>query len=193
MGLAGKGWGYPGFHVRLIFSGRLANYRWIINGALLLYRARNNTWTRLKEAIDRGYANVVSSRNPEDEVYGLVYDLTSSDEVSLDRNEGVPFSYAKEILAVDFWESQDGKVTDVSLNGSEKHVLVYIDRKRVVDGQSQSEYIHRINMGIKDAVYGAGVPFSYVQKVMRHFIPEQGQTEVEELARKQAMNFEEGR
>lgn len=48
-------------------------------------------------------------------------------------------------------------------------------------------------MGIKDAVYGAGVPFSYVQKVMRHFIPEQGQTEVEELARKQAMNFEEGR
>ena len=72
-------------------------------------------------------------------------------------------------------------------------MLVYIDRKRVVDGQPQEEYIHRMNMGIKDAVYGAGVPFTYVQKVMRPVIPEQGQTEVEELARKQAMNFEEGR
>lgn len=71
-------------------------------------------------------------------------------------------------------------------------MLVYIDRKKVVDGQPQAEYIHRINMGVKDAVYRAGVPFTYVQKVIRRFIPEQEQTEVEELARKQAINFEEG-
>ena len=72
-------------------------------------------------------------------------------------------------------------------------MLVYIDRKRVADDHPQEEYIHRINMGIKDAVHGAGVPFTYVQNVIRSFIPVQGRTEVEELARKQAMNFEEDR
>lgn len=38
--------------------GHLAQYRCIIN--------------------DRGYANIVSSTKPEDEVYGHVYNLTSS-------------------------------------------------------------------------------------------------------------------
>ena len=126
-------------------------------------------------------------------MYGLVYDLTSSDEDKLDRNEGVPFSYTKEIIAVDFWESKDGEAVDVSCYYTNKHVLVYIDRDRVVDDNPQKEYIHRMNMGIKDAVHKAGVPFAYVQKVMRPFIPEHGQPEEEELARKQAMNFQEAR
>ena len=50
-----------------------------------------------------------------------------------------------------------------------------------------------MNMGIKDAVQEAGVPFAYVEKVMRPFIPEYGQPEVEVLARKQAMKFQEAR
>lgn len=70
-------------------------------------------------------------------------------------------------------------------------MLVYIDRKRVVDDNPQEEYIHRMNQGIKDAVDAAGVPFSYVQKVMRPFIPEQGKKEAEEVARKQALSFED--
>lgn len=70
-------------------------------------------------------------------------------------------------------------------------VLVYIDRKRVVDDHPREEYIHRMNMGIKDAVDGAGVPFAYVQRFMRPFIPEQVDNEVEGLARKQASNFED--
>ena len=76
-----------------------------------------------------------------------------------------------------------------------KHVLVYIDRERVADDNPQKEYIHRMNMGIKDAVHKAGVPLAYVQKVMRPFIPERGQParEVEELARKQATDFQEAR
>ncbi|KAF6237916.1 hypothetical protein HO173_004117 [Letharia columbiana] len=40
--------------------GHLAQYRWIIS--------------------DRGYANIVSSTKPEDEVYGHVYNLTSSSD-----------------------------------------------------------------------------------------------------------------
>lgn len=122
-------------------------------------------------------------------MYGLVYQLTSSDEDRLDRNEGVPFDYTKEVIAIDFWESKDGKAVDVSSQGMNEDVLVYIDRTRVVDHQPQEEYIHRMNMGIKDAVDEAGVPFAYVQKVIRPFIAEQGRKEVEELARKQALNF----
>ena len=72
-------------------------------------------------------------------------------------------------------------------------MLVYIDPERVARDNPQKEYIHRMNMGIKDAVHKAGVPFAYVQKVMRPFIPEHGQPEVEELAMKQAMNFQEAR
>ena len=101
------------------------------------------------------------------------------------------------MIAVDFWESKDGEAVDVSCYGINKQVLVYIDRERVADDNPQKEYIHRMNMGIKDAVRKAGVPFAYVQKVIRPFIPEHWQPsekiEVEELARKQAMNFQEAR
>lgn len=65
------------------------------------------------------------------------------------------------------------KAVNVSLWGRKKDVLVYIDRKRVVDTNPQEDYIHRMHMGIKVAVDEAGVPFAYVQKVIRHFIPDQ--------------------
>ena len=106
-------------------------------------------------------------------MYGLVYELTSSDEDGLDRNEGYPFAYTKEIFSIDFWESKDRKAVDVSFPGTKKDVLVYIDRKRVVDDLPRREYIYRMNMGIKDAVDEAGVPFAYVHKIIRPFIPEQ--------------------
>ena len=94
------------------------------------------------------------------------------------------------MVAIDLWESKYGKRVDVSLPGMKKDVLVYVDRKRVVDDKPQEEYIYRMNRGIKDAV-DAGIPFAYMQKAIRHFIPEQAKREVYELARKQALNFEE--
>ena len=124
-------------------------------------------------------------------MYGLVYDLTPSDENGLDSNEGVPFAYTKALMAIEFWESKDGKAIDASVQGTKKDALVYIDRKRVVDDIPQEEYIYRMNMGIKDAVDGAGVPFAYVQKVIRPFIPEQVSKEVEGLARQQALNYQD--
>ena len=69
-------------------------------------------------------------------------------------------------------------------------MLVYIDRERVVDDDPQEEYIYCMNRGIKDAV-DAGVPFIYVSKVIKPFIPERAKKEVEELAKKQALSFEE--
>ena len=133
----------------------------------------------------------MDSRNSEDEVYGLVYSITSSDEDRLDRNEGVPASYTKEVVEIDFWESKDGRAVDVRTQGMKEDVLVYIDRKRVTDDKPQEEYVHRMNMGIRDAVDGAGVPSAYVKKVMRPFISEQGKNGFENLAKQQASNFED--
>lgn len=133
----------------------------------------------------------MSSTDSEDEVYGLVYNLTSFDEDGLDRNEGIPLAYTKETLGIDFCESKDGKEVDVSLQGTKKDVLVYTDRKRVVDDNPREEYIHRMNMGTKDAVDGARIPSTYVQKVIRPFILERRKKELEELASEQALNFED--
>ena len=88
------------------------------------------------------------------------------------------------MVVIDFWEPKDGKAVEVSFPGMKKHVLVYIDRQRVVNDTPQEEYIHRMNMGIKDAVDEADIPLIYAQKVIRLSIPEKRQIEVEELARK---------
>lgn len=139
----------------------------------------------------RGYANIVPSESAKDVVYGLIYDLTPSDEGALDVNEGVPFAYIKETLAVDFWASLDGRCpVDVTREGSKRDMLVYIDRERTEDDKPREEYIFRMNMGIKDGIE-AGLPKDYVDRVLRLFIPEAGRKEVEEMARKQALSFQD--
>jgi gamma-glutamylcyclotransferase len=139
---------------------RLRNYRWMIN--------------------ERGSANPVpldASADFEDErthVWGMVYTLTESDEARLDRNEGVPLNHTKEVHDIEFWptdtENVDKKV-DISVAPEKKQILLYIDRKRTKDDKPREEYIYRMNMGIVDALK-AGIPSSYVEKVMRKFIPE---------------------
>jgi gamma-glutamylcyclotransferase len=166
----------------------LTNHRWIIN--------------------ERGYANVVpcipstaSTTSPSKYstgVYGLVFTLSSSDEASLDKNEGVPLAYTKELLSCDFWSSNTSHKVDTSKRPDGKKVmLVYIDRKRVTPGEPRKEYIYRMNQGIADAVK-LGVPERYVRDVMRKFIPageeedagKEGEKEkMAEFARGQAAEF----
>lgn len=109
----------------------------------------------------RGYANIVPS--PGDIVYAIVYELSESDEESLDRYEGVPRSYAKEHLSILF-TPRDGVGNEV------KEVLVYVDYKRITEGEAKEEYIHRMNMGIGDALR-VGIPNNYIHKYLRSFIP----------------------
>ena len=146
--------------------GRIQGYRWIIN--------------------DRGYANVVETKQSEHEVYGLVYSLTSSDEKSLDQNEGVPFAYTKEMLRAQFWASSD---SSQGIKANEA-MLVYIDRKRIEPDHPKAEYIYRMNMGIKDAIK-EGIPQSYFDENLRQFIPAAGDEEAESLARRQASKFQD--
>jgi hypothetical protein len=117
--------------------------------------------------------------------------LTPSDESALDVNEGVPFAYTKETIAVDFWASVDGRCPiDVTREGSKRDMLVYIDCERTEDDKPREEYIFRMNMGIKDGIE-EGIPKEYVDRVLRLFIPEVGRKEVEEIARKQALSFQD--
>ncbi|KAL8956113.1 MAG: hypothetical protein Q9183_006410 [Haloplaca sp. 2 TL-2023] len=153
---------------------RLPKYRWIINA--------------------RGYANIVETGNVADVVYGLVYTLTPHDEAQLDVNEGVPTCYTKETVVVDFWSSENGQKVEISAgsnNGSvKKELLVYIDRKRTKDALPKKEYVHRINMGVRDVVE-LGVPQSYVDGVVRNFIPAAEDESAKSLAEKQALKFED--
>ncbi|KAF2637473.1 hypothetical protein P280DRAFT_457933 [Massarina eburnea CBS 473.64] len=162
---------------------RLKNYKWIIN--------------------DRGYANVVeldsTSTTPDysEVVFGLVYALGKKDEERLDRNEGVPIAYTKEDLECDFWKAEhgtDSKVDTTKKPTETKEMLTmrYIDRKRVTEDEPKKEYIYRMNKGIEDAIK-MGVPHNYVKKVMRKFIPKEGEEKarksLEEKALRQADEF----
>ena len=113
---------------------------------------------------DRGYANVI--RSPQDLVYGLVYEISPSDEAKLDQHEEVPQIYTKEMLVIDL---QSGVSGEKSLVPS----LVYVDGKRVEEGEPRKEYIHRMNMGISDAAE-RGLPRWYIDKYIRRFIPAEG-------------------
>ncbi|KAF8872868.1 Butirosin biosynthesis, BtrG-like protein [Infundibulicybe gibba] len=112
-----------------------------------------------------GYANVVPS--PGDVVYGEVYQLTPEDEATLDRFEGVPNDYVKQVHQVQI----AGPIVDffkkdvVSIPA-----LVYVDVLRTKEGSPRKEYIHRMNMAIADALQ-LGVPETYINDNLRRFIP----------------------
>ncbi len=53
----------------------------------------------------RGFANIVKSSDPRLFVDGLCYLLKTNDERSLDRSEGVPTAYTKEMLEVEFFSA----------------------------------------------------------------------------------------
>ncbi|KAK4039363.1 hypothetical protein C8A01DRAFT_47155 [Parachaetomium inaequale] len=160
---------------------RLPGYKWFINA--------------------RGFANIApattskeAEKKEEEEVWGLVYDLSPTDEAQLDRNEGVPYAYEKRLVPVEFWPTTT--TTDGEKEVQKVEMLIYIDFKRHTGGhQPRREYIHRMNMGIRDALR-EGVPRGYVERVLRGYIPaaddEEGEIGAEEkgVALRQAAAFE---
>jgi len=92
----------------------------------------------------RGYASIVVSAT--DYVLGMVYELSEEDVHSLDRFEG---GYRKEMLMVE-------------ADGQGLNCLVYIDLVTEA-GEPHTEYITRIDNGIRDA----GLPEEYVTRYLR--------------------------
>lgn len=156
---------------------RLPHYTWLINS--------------------RGYANIVernsSAPSYSDHVYGLVYSLLPSDEKQLDRNEGVPVAYTKELIRCEFWPGNTyEKVNTSSPPAETREMLVYIDRNRTTPDVPRDEYVYRMNQGIRDALE-RGVPAEYVRDFMRKFIPERDEEAggIEEFAKTQAAQFKD--
>ena len=117
---------------KVMGAGILEGYRWIIS--------------------KRGYANIIKAGS--DEVQGVVYLITGSDESSLDDHEGVAVgSYRKEIKPVKI----DGKAYDC---------LVYVDPIEE-EGKPRVEYIERINQGLAASEISA----TYIDRYVRKFIP----------------------
>lgn len=97
-----------------------------------------------------------------------MYELTADDERKLDGYEGVPESYIKEILPIEF--ARGGK--DGSLIEGKKVIdaLVYVDVARTTESKPKTEYIYRMNMAIVDGIE-MGIPQEYFEKYLRPFIP----------------------
>ncbi|PRP79917.1 hypothetical protein PROFUN_12406 [Planoprotostelium fungivorum] len=107
----------------------LPNFRWHIN--------------------ERGYASVTPSALHS--VYGMVYNLTTEDEASLDVFENVPRSYTKEthLARVCGTKSEEKGILK---EGTDVQVLLYIDRLRSANGAPREEYIGRMERAVKDAI-----------------------------------------
>ena len=108
----------------------------------------------------RQYANIVQSK--DDIVYGMIYRLSADDEATLDKYEGVPDSYEKKWMKMDYLP-EEGEATTI-------HGLVYVNLKLKDVGQAKEEYVGRMNRGINDAL-ASGVPKWYIEKYLRPFIP----------------------
>ena len=146
---------------------------------------------------ERGYANIISSSNPNDSVIGMLYMLSPSDEETLDRAEGVPHAYTKHHLPISILTPPPNPST---LKGgvlahpripldpeytpapgpTTVEALVYIDARRLEEGVCKEEYVHRMNRGIKDAV-AKGMSQEYVKQVMRRFVREEEVLKAEEV------------
>ena len=122
---------------------RCPEHQVIGNGVLNGYR-----WT----ISSRGVANVV--RSERDKVYGMVYQISESDESTLDECEGVKHGdYEKCVMEID-------------IGGTDQECLVYVDPIQE-EGKPLEEYVTRINNGLRDSA----LPEDYVEKYIRPFIP----------------------
>jgi len=99
-------------------------------------------------------------------VYGFLYELSPKDEGFLDGYEGAPLIYGKKIMPIQLISSGDGDTaTEVSIDA-----LVYVDIVNTSRAAPMTEYIHRVNMGLRDA-FQTGFSQSYVEKYIRPYIP----------------------
>lgn len=165
---------------------RLNGWYWIIN-----HRGYANVVQRNTNSVVDGQG--VKNTKDGDEVWGLVYSLTPADEARLDGNEGVPYAYTKEMHLIDFWPTGERPedLIDRTRKPEQKSMLVYVDRKRTVPDKPKKEYIHRMNMGIADALK-AGVPEEYINSTLRMYIPpETVNKDIETFAKQQALEFKD--
>ncbi|KAK4233288.1 hypothetical protein C8A03DRAFT_19607, partial [Achaetomium macrosporum] len=150
--------------------GRLRGYEWFINARRFANIAPIGALPSSRQG-NPGNPDIQSA-DYDSEVWGLVYELSPSDEAQLDRNEGVPRAYQKQMVKVTFWPRAPSSGASGTRGEKRKvDMLSYIDLQRNQGGyKPREEYVHRLNLGIRDAL-AAGIPKRYVDVVMRRYIP----------------------
>ena len=93
-------------------------------------------------------------------MYGFLYELSPKDEKSLDQFE--PF-YEKRIISIQLITSSGNGKTAAKKT---INALAYIDFVNTSRNVPQPEYIHRMNMGLKDALQ-MGISQSYIDEYIR--------------------------
>lgn len=176
--------------------GRLRGYHWFINARGYANMAETKHKLNLCNHKPAAAADEEEAEEEEEDyenqVWGFVYGLSTVDEARLDKNEGVPSSYEKRVIDCEL--RVRGEAAAVAGGGWRTvPMLVYIDFRRTEGGHlPKAEYVHRMNMGIRDAL-GEGVPRKYVERVLRRYIPTEEEEDegARELARRQAEDFQE--
>lgn len=115
----------------------------------------------------KGYANVIPSKG--DHVYGFLYELSPKDEKALDGYEDVPRNYVKKTLPIQLITSSGNGDSETVMQRS-TDALVYVDIVNTNHDAPKTEYIHRMNMAMKDAIQ-MGISQSYIDKYIRPSIP----------------------
>ncbi|PVH96560.1 hypothetical protein DM02DRAFT_617149 [Periconia macrospinosa] len=171
-------------------TARLPGYKWMINARGYANIAPSSPSPTSPSPTDKAnQPNGEDNKEQDDEVWGLVYTLPPVDEAQLDRNEGVPIAYTKEILPCSFYPSSSPSSTTTLSPSTTKDMLVYIDHLRATPSYTpRKEYIVRMNKGIADAL-DKGVPRGYVEGVLRRYIPKEEGGDGEEKALEQARMF----
>lgn len=143
----------------------LHGYRWQINdrGYANVVRVPYASWSS-------------SSSSLSSSVQGLCYLINREDEAKLDRNEGVPTAYGKSMLDVELFVGKAGiagrdvgevvgcsveevRSVPLSLGGGNSRqrgeiipALVYVSLNHTLDGRAKDEYVHRMRLGLSDAL-----------------------------------------
>lgn len=136
----------------------LKNFRWQIN--------------------ETGYANIVSSDDPSDVVYGSLSFLSPRDEAGLDESEGVPWMYEKQWHDVERID-ETGKGT-----GQVVKCMTYVDVQRTQNGKIMRDYVVWILRAAREGMQ-LGIPEEWVEKALRPWVPVElwGNAEEEEASR----------
>ena len=93
----------------------------------------------------RGFATITP--RADSRVYGIVWEITESDEASLDRYEGVPNFYVKQYCSVQFDDGVESMLVYASTDHSSQ--------------SGRSEYLERIIDVAKDSL----LPVDYVREL----------------------------
>ena len=170
--------------------GRLDGWRWIICGRGYANIVR----------CDRGHHGAEGGGEEGDDenvVYGVIYGMTEMDECLLDGHEGVDVdaadtspdsaiepkirpkeqdrgSYNKWYLPVTVTAWLDKTARDSFSEKEKLSVLAYVDEYRRGPSVPKEEYVDRMNRGIREAI-SLGLPQSWIDKIVRKFIPQQGE------------------